>query len=315
MVLLDSREPVTLEDAVRVRGVEVSREVELEFGDCLFFGNGPGGDCSVVFERKKLDDLVTSMKDKRLSGHQIRGCRNEHDFVHLVCEGLWREGGGGEILVMKWDQRIKKHAWIPYYSHARVGGSDGNGGSRMAVSYEQLDHYLATLELKAGVIVKRTKDLEETARYYVSRWKWFNNKTWAEHTSHDQVYCGKIPVKGHGYGWAEDHEHGEEFGSPGGRVALISGSGREEQEPPTTLWRMACQLPGIVARARAVNGHFGTVFDMALAGLPESVKSMIRAWHVAHPGAAEKEWCSVEGARIGPKTSAAVVRAVMEKGA
>jgi len=309
VILLDSREPEELETAVRRLGIEVAREIEYPFGDAVFMGHGPNGDCSVAFERKKLDDLITSMKKKRLSGHQLRGCWDTYDFVYLVCEGIWKEGSGGEIVEMRYDPRIKKHGWVPYHSRATAEGS----GGRMAVSYEQLDHYLCTLELKAGVIVKRTKDVEETAKFYVSRWKWFNNKKWDQHTSHDQVYCGDIPVKGHGYGWAEDHEHDTEFGNVGGRVALISGAGRADQEAPTTLWRMACQLPGVVQKARGVNEKFGTVFDMALAGLPESIKNMIRAWHENHPGAAEREWQAVSG--IGPKTSAAVVRAVMEKGA
>ncbi len=288
MILLDRREPPELERHIQQAGPEVSREMELDYGDCAFSGNGPEGpgSCMVGFERKKLSDLITSMQDRRLAGRQLSGMCRAYDFVYLVAEGIWREGSGGEIEERGWDQRAKRNDWRPVYSRL---------GSR-AVSYEQLDHFLCTWEVKRGVKLKRTKDPEETARFYVSRWRWFNGKGWDEHTSDSQVYCGPVGKKGHGAQWAEVHGHDPTV-NPGGRVGTTNGTVGcqfDERGNPTTLLRMAMQLPGVMdKRAALVAGHFGTVEAMARAS--------------------EEEWLGIEG--IGPKTSAAVVRAIRERGA
>ncbi len=292
--MLDSREPVCLEDGVRLTGVPVDRTVELPFADACFLGNGPDGETEVGFERKKLRDLVNSMKDRRLSGHQLRGMWSAYTFVYLVAEGVWREGSGGEIEEWGWDPRAKKQGWAPVYS-------DGQVGDRRAVSYEQLDHYLSTLELKGGVIVKRTKDERETARFYASRWKWFNGKAWHQHVSHDQVYLG-LPAKAHGTGWGRAHGHDQEYTAPGrGRAAIT-------QANPTSCWRAAACLPGIDRRAEKVAERFRTIRGMALAGLDPELRRLVEEWFEQHPEAAEREWGEIEG--IGAVTAKAAIRAI-----
>ncbi len=294
MVLLDTREPVALEDGVRLAGVPVSREIELPFGDAAFTGNGPEGETEVGFERKKLRDLVNSMKDRRLSGHQLRGMWTAYTFVYLVAEGVWREGSGGEIEEWGWDPCAKKQGWVPVYS-------DGGIGDRRAVSYEQLDHYLSTLELKGGVIVKRTKDERETARFYASRWKWFNGKRWDQHHSEDQLYLG-LPAKAHGTGWGRTHTHDQEYVAPGrGRTAIT-------QANPTSCWRAAACLPGIDRRAEKVAEHFRTIRSMSLAGLDAELRAAVERWFEEHPGAAEREWEGIDG--IGAVTAKAAIRAI-----
>jgi hypothetical protein len=223
------------------------------------------------------------MRDRRLAGYQIRGMVKSYDFRYLVSEGIYKEGSGGEIV------ELRGKEFRPVFER-------GNG--RHAVSYEQLDHFLCTLELKAGVILKRTRDARETARFYVSRWRWFNLKRWEDHHSHDQLYLG-LPAKGHGTAWGARHSHDEEYEQPGrGRVALT-------QENPTTCWRMAACLPGIDRKAETVARHFGTVRRMAAAG--------------------EEEWMGIdfgmnrEGTKrnpgIGEVTARAVIRAITEEGA
>src|SRR5258708_3403809 len=94
VIVLDRREAPALQEAVRATGIEMA-VTELSFGDAMFLGKGPEGECSVGFERKKLDDLITSMKDRRLSGHQLRGCWQAYTFVYLLSEGIFRERSGG----------------------------------------------------------------------------------------------------------------------------------------------------------------------------------------------------------------------------
>ena len=114
MIVLDRREPDELETYVRALGIEcVKGETELEFGDAMFSGNGPDGMCLIGFERKRLSDLLTSMRDRRLSGRQMRGCWERYDFVWIVSEGIYREGTGGEIEEWRWNPRTKKKEFMP----------------------------------------------------------------------------------------------------------------------------------------------------------------------------------------------------------
>lgn len=281
-IVVDDREH-HIADELRKLNVEVSIQ-RLDFGDAMFSGNGPDGECIVAFERKRLSDLINSMKDRRLSGHQLRGLYQSADFIFLITEGIWKEGSGGEI------EELRGREFRPFYSNG--------AGLRTAVSYEQLSHYLNTLRLKGGVHVEHTRDVKETARFYASQWRWFNQKRWQDHHSHDALYTN-TPAKGHGAGWGTPHAHDEAFGRYGRGRAVVN------QEPPTTLWRMCAQLPGLDRRAETVARHFGTVRGMA--------------------AATEKEWMGIDfgtdattGRRnpgIGKVTAAAVIRAITEPGA
>jgi hypothetical protein len=289
MLLIDRRENNGILKLVQRLDVD-AMETELEYGDCCFSGSGPSGDCTVGIERKRVDDLINSMKDRRLSGHQIRGMRKAYDFLFLFIEGIWRPGAGDVIEV------CLNGGWRTLYGRA----------DRRSVSYQQVMNYLTTLELRGGVVVRRTGGPQDTAVQYVSLWKWFQ-KGWQEHTSHDQVYTN-TPAKGHGGGWAEVHEHDGKGGGRVGVSAAVNGNGN-----PSTLLRSAMQLPGIDSRARLVEERFGTLRDMTLAGLPAALRRQVDSWYAANPGAAEGVWRQMSG--IGEKTAAAIVHAYTTKGA
>lgn len=235
MVILDRREPEELATLVRRCGVEVAWPVDLEYGDACWTGNGPGGR-EIVFgcERKKLSDLVNSMRDRRLSGHQLRGMRGAYDVCLLINEGLWRPGGNGEIEEWGWNRHTGKQAWVPFYK-------SGNVGDRGAVSYQQLMSFISTLELIGGIVVRRTHSPHETAAQYAALWHWANDKKWESHHSHDVVYAPSA-VMGNGRG---------------GRVGMAA------PREPTLCERMAMQITGIDRRAEAVAKHFGSVRAMA----------------------------------------------------
>jgi ERCC4-type nuclease len=272
MLIVDDREHGGIAELVAQLGVEVSVQ-RLEYGDCCFTGNGEQGECLVGCERKKLSDLVNSMKDRRLSGHQLRGMWQSYDYCLLFAEGVWRPGAGGEI------EELRGRDWRPFYSHQ---------AGKAAISYRQLLSYLTTLELRGGLVVRRTSNERETAAQYVSLYHWFTDKDWHQHNSHDQVYANGVPKKGHGSGWAREHGHDTTFAA-GARGR----TGKVLQADPTTAWRVAMQFPGIDRRAEKVAAHFGSVRAMALA--------------------TEKEWASIDG--IGKVTAKAVVRAIAEEGA
>lgn len=229
MIVIDDREHGML-DTIRSRGDDVPVEQSrLEFGDCMFEGNGEHGRCLVGVERKKLQDLINSMRDRRLSGHQLRGMRLTYEYVFLVAEGVWRRGISGEI------EELWGREWRTFYS----------AGGRTPIMYRQLASYLTTLELRGGVIVRRTERPTDTAGLYVDLWHWFNDKLWHEHTSHDQRYCPEPQRRG--------------------SKAVI-------QRAVTRCEAMAAQIPGIDSKAQAVASFFGSTKAMANATLEDWIK-------------------------------------------
>ena len=244
MLILDRRE-TDLEPILRRHDVEVVVS-ELEFGDLLFTGNGPDGECMVGVERKRLSDLVNSMKDRRLSGHQLAGLWRSVDYVFLFLESVFRPGPHGEI------EELRGRDWRPFYSV-------GKGGS--AIAYAQVQSYLTSLEMLGNVVVRRSPNMNATAAQYAALYSWFQ-KPWGQHHAHSQIYTN-TPEKGHGTGWGTPHAHDEEFGKYGRGRAIVVG------KPPSTCWRMASQLPGIDRRAEKVAEHFGSVRAMVEAGEKE----------------------------------------------
>ena len=321
-LIVDAREKANIRDrsdlAESLRGLSGSipvRVLRLEFGDVTFQGNGPDGECSVGIERKRLSDLLNSMLDRRLAGHQLRGLGNAYDFRYLIAEGVWRPGPHGEI------EELVGRNWVPFYS--REPG-------RPAVAYRQLQNFLTTLEFMAcrpgpgtgtgpdpgpgpgpgpGLVIRRTSNLHETAVQVIALWHWFNDKEWREHRSHEALYCGPVPNKGHGAGWAQGHAHNEDFGP--GRAGAIGTP--TDANHPSTLWRAAAQFPGLDARAKDVAQHWKTLWDMVLAGLDPQLKEKVEQWYEENPKAAQKAWEAIPG--IGKKTAEACVRAVWEEGA
>ena len=129
--------------------------VELPFGDVSFEGNGPDGKVEIGIERKRIGDLVNSIATGRLSGHQIPGMLQVYYRSYLVVEGVWRES------VM-------------------------NRGGR-GFSVAGIIAYLSTMEVIAGIIIKKTKDISETADLIQILHNWWGKK-WKDHKSHLAIY-------------------------------------------------------------------------------------------------------------------------------
>lgn len=153
----------------------------LEFGDAAFAGNGREGDCLCVVERKRLSDMVNSMRDRRFAGHQLPGLLENYDFVWLVVEGAVEAGPHGELM------KLNGQGWTPFYT-----------GSR-GIQYSELSSYLTSLELRAWtkggepLRVKRTNGPKETVAWIVALYHNFQ-KTWNQHTAHKEIYA---PVTSH----------------------------------------------------------------------------------------------------------------------
>ena len=198
----------------------------LDFGDFDFTGRGPDGLCSIVIERKVIDDLIQSMESNRFSGHQLKGMARkdaiaEYDYGYLLVEGIWKPGPAGELLIFRgrdnWEK--SKLPWSAVFNFSNN-----------------------SMPLRAGMIPIRTGTVEETVAAIVATYKSWQTP-WEEHRSHDAVYApANIATR-----W-----EGGRFQFVPRRVSLCE--------------QAACQLEGLQEKAQAVAEHFGSMADMARAG-------------------------------------------------
>lgn len=140
----------------------------LDFGDAAFVGNGPDGDTSVAIEIKEVHDALSCIGDGRFAGHQLPGLLSVYDRVWLVVEGrFYPEFSTGLLRAETGNRGRSKELFL---------------GSRRTM-YRDLDHWLTSMEVRAGLRLRRTRDRRETARVIADLWGWFQ-KDWSEHKSH-----------------------------------------------------------------------------------------------------------------------------------
>lgn len=190
----------------------------LTFGDACFVGNGRNGQSSIGVEVKTYHDALTCMGDGRFAGHQLPGLLSTYDRVWLVIEGEYRVDFDTGILL----------------GHGQKRREVSHGPRRFM--YRELCNWLTTMEVMAGVHVRRTGNRIETAKFLADVHGWWQ-KEFADHKSHLAI-----------------HTQG-----PGtGDAALFT---------KASLPRMvAAQLPGIGwKKSQAVVKKFGTVAKMVVA--------------------------------------------------
>jgi len=144
--------------------------VRLEYGDCEFVGNGAEGEVLVGIERKKLGELVTSIRTGRLVGHQLPGMVEYYDVTYLVIEGLVRQGVDNSIEVWR------KGRW----GEAQTG----------RLGWTALYGMLTTLSTMWGVSAFFTTNLKETGELVRCLARWWG-KPWKSHKAHKRIYTGE----------------------------------------------------------------------------------------------------------------------------
>lgn len=213
---------------LRALGCAVESQ-QMDFGDVAFAGNGPSGATLSIGIEIKRSDLLTSLASGNLVNHQIPGLLASFDVALLLIEGRYRAGGGG-ILESGSESPWKDDKSMVLWREAGFG--------QRRWTYRELENRLNTLELKAGVRIKRTADLGETAAVIAAMHDWWTTAAWEDHTSH-------VPAA-------------MKASLDGSAVRLV---------PPSLKERIAVQLPHLGAsKASMAAGHFATVLSMMNAG-------------------------------------------------
>ncbi len=142
---------------------------QLDYGDFVFTGCGPDSTTrTYAFERKRLSDMIQSMRSGRLSGHQLIGLLDTYHSVSVIVEGNYRPGKDGILE----EQHYGKY-WKP-----AAGGK---------VMYRELDAFTTTLNQLCGVSILRSNDAYETAVMLCTRYIWAQ-KEWESHTGHLAIH-------------------------------------------------------------------------------------------------------------------------------
>lgn len=165
MLLVDERiGSADLAPALADMGLPVE-VTHLEFGDVAFTGRGnEDAAVEVGIELKKLPDLVTSLRDGRLSGHQVPGLCATYDYRWLLIEGTFKPGDRGEVLVPQ-----RRGIWAPL-----------KGGMTVA----ELEKRVLSLQLLRGLHVRHSSARLTTLHFLASLYRWFTDRSMDDHTTH-----------------------------------------------------------------------------------------------------------------------------------
>jgi ERCC4-type nuclease len=192
----------------------------LPFGDAAVEATTGPYSGAIGIEIKKVRDTLQCMRDGRFAGHQLPGLIEHYSVVWLIIEGSFGLDLSSGVLT-----------------------TAGRGGRRQPLRlgksgpgflYAELDSWLTTLEIKAGMRVRRTGSRVETAKFIADQRVWWE-KDWDKHKSHLALH----------------HVRPDS-------AMLVK---------PTIARKVAAQLPGIGwARSAEIIKHFPTVKEMVEAG-------------------------------------------------
>ena len=193
----------------------------MQFGDVMFMGDGPDGrPIPVGIEHKTLADVLKCISDSRFAGVQLPGLVSTYEYVYLVVQGLYRPcHKTGSLLVPR--RKRGKLIWEPVQLGYR------------AYTWTDLESWLTTMEVKAGVMVKRANNRTDSALIIQSLYRWWTAKGWDRHMAHLQFHQPEVD-----------------------QLILHT---------PSILRRMAAQLPGIGwTKSAAVEKKFKSVAGMVM---------------------------------------------------
>ena len=132
----------------------------LPAADVAWKGLGPSGVCWVGVERKKVSEMLGAMGgNSRFASKQLPRLFDTYHYPWLLIEGVYKCGRAGELI--------------------SYGAS---GFSRQRHGYCEFEHFLMTLEQKAGIRIVNTGGFQETCYWIHALYTWWQ-KRWADHKS------------------------------------------------------------------------------------------------------------------------------------
>jgi len=155
MILLDkSRGSVELLHYFKPFGISVELSNLVPYGgDAWFMGKGSEGDITVAIERKRITDLIDSMRTKRLKGYHMPLMADNYDLVYIIVEGMWRPGDDGAC--EEWRRVHGTWQWVP-----------------LGVQYRAVDNFMTSIGHHCNG-VKRSSTPQETVHQIVDLYRMY----------------------------------------------------------------------------------------------------------------------------------------------
>lgn len=212
--------------------------IPVPHGDCCFWGvsedeSGTEIPIRILLERKKLGDMANSV----IGGHYMAQLQAAHEagfdrFCLVVETGDFRVGLEGMIEVPVYRSLMTPKSLKPRMRKAWQLLLPN-------IAYSRFDQYLTELSTLAGVLVKRSHDVRETAAIVKALWLYYQ-KPPSKHQSLHQFYDN----------------------ATGSTVGLL--------RKPGIVRRMSKEISGIGwSRSEEVEKHFSTVRQMVNATVEE----------------------------------------------
>ena len=164
-------------DLVRALG-PTALAIPVPFGDVCFFGASDTGDpLRIVVERKRISDMANSVIGGRYLYQAQRAHEAGFDVLVLIVEGQMRPSpDDGSVEVPGWDAATGRKGWKQLVP---------------AISYSRFDQYLTELDYIAGIMVKRSRDVRETAAMVKALWLNFQTPP-SRHHSLRRIYTAPV---------------------------------------------------------------------------------------------------------------------------
>jgi ERCC4-type nuclease len=162
-------------------------------GDVCFDGLGAHGTASVGIERKRVKDMLNSIRSGRYSGHQLIEMNSFYDKKFLFIEGMYRCAFNGDLEhFMIFDKEKKKWAEPSYYNNAHKSESMYGKwftvclGSQ-SIRYTELDHFLCTIQSHTSVDIRHMPTDYDTCSAIISLYTHMQ-EPYADHHSHQSIH-------------------------------------------------------------------------------------------------------------------------------
>lgn len=142
----------------------------LHAGDFMFTGNGPDGPVLIGIERKRMKDMVSSIRLGRLSGEQIPKLLN-YDYPYIIFESRHKTDWVTGQLMEKWGRD-----WTPVFS-----------GSKQIITGLEVASYLNDVRDKTPINILYSEDPKQTVEAVLAlAHSW--SKPWNERHHHTDIH-------------------------------------------------------------------------------------------------------------------------------
>ena len=144
------------------------QSARLSAADFCFSGNGAMGNCMIGIERKRLKDMLNSIRSGRFSGEQLPKLVEQYEYVYLVVEGIWR---------CHWEDGALEERWGNGWTPVRFSGT---GPVIMAL---ELQSFLNTIATRTPVHILHSSSERDTVDQVVALERYYS-KAWEKHHGH-----------------------------------------------------------------------------------------------------------------------------------